>query len=137
MNFLLRKATLHDQTAIERLIAASVRGLSHADYTARQIELSIGTVFGVDTELIQDGTYFVAAAGGKIVGGGGWSRRRALYGASRCASSRDSALLDPQTERPASAPFSSTLTGAGAVSARPSWKRAKRKPAPPVSCAPK
>lgn len=98
MSFTIRKAKLNDQTEIERLIAESVRGLSRDDYDERQIELSIKTVFGVDTELILDKTYFVAEADGKIVGCGGWSKRKTLYGASRYESSRDSNELNPQTD---------------------------------------
>ncbi len=99
MSFVLRKATLDDQAAIEKLIAESVRGLSRDVYDARQIELSIKTVFGVDTELIADQTYFVACAEtGEIAGCGGWSKRRTLYGASVYSASRDSNLLDPQTD---------------------------------------
>ena len=99
MNFTIRKATPADQTEIEKLIAESVRGLSRDDYDARQIELSIKTVFGVDTELIADETYFVAEAeDGRMAGCGGWSRRKTLYGASRYAQSRDSELLDPESD---------------------------------------
>ncbi len=80
MSYTIRKATLDDQTEIERLIAESVRGLSREDYSERQIELSITSVFGVDTELVLDETYFVAeSADGKIVGCGGWSKRKTLY----------------------------------------------------------
>jgi GNAT superfamily N-acetyltransferase len=99
MSFVIRKATLGDQPEIEKLIAESVRGLSHDDYNARQIELSIKTVFGVDTQLIQDQTYFVAQSeDGKLAGCGGWSKRRTLYGASVYQHSRDSNLLNPETD---------------------------------------
>jgi GNAT superfamily N-acetyltransferase len=99
MNFVIRKATFDDQTAIENLIAESVRGLSRDVYDARQIELSIKTVFGVDTELIADGTYFVAETEtGEIAGCGGWSKRKTLYGASRYEHSRDSELLNPELD---------------------------------------
>ncbi|MBC8096561.1 MAG: GNAT family N-acetyltransferase, partial [Akkermansiaceae bacterium] len=66
-------------------------------YTPSQIEGAIGTVFGVDTQLIRDGTYFVAESGGAIVGCGGWSRRKALFGSDRGKSEEDS-LLDPSFE---------------------------------------
>ncbi len=96
MNFTIRKATFEDQPAIERLIAASVRGLSRDVYDARQIELSIKSVFGVDTELIADETYYVVESeDGQMAGCGGWSKRRTLYGASVYEQSRDSELLDP------------------------------------------
>ena len=99
MNYRIRKAVLNDQPAIEELIAESVRGLSADDYDAQQIELSITTVFGVDTELIADETYFVAETeDGELAGCGGWSKRKTLYGASVYAESRDSELLDPQTD---------------------------------------
>ncbi len=99
MNFKIRKATIGDQAEIENLIAESVKGLSKDDYSARQIELSIKSVFGVDTDLIRDETYFVAeSSNGEIVGCGGWSKRKTLYGASRYESSRDSNELDPQRD---------------------------------------
>ena len=99
MNFVIRKATFDDRAAIEKLIAASVRGLSRDVYDARQIELSIKTVFGVDTELIADETYFVAETeDGVLAGCGGWSKRRTLYGASGYEHSRDSNLLDPERD---------------------------------------
>ncbi|MEK7722964.1 MAG: GNAT family N-acetyltransferase, partial [Acidobacteriota bacterium] len=99
MSFVIRKATLADETAIKDLIAESVKGLSREDYNEKQIELSIQTVFGVDTELIKDKTYFVAEdEKGKIVGCGGWSKRKTLYGASNYEQSRDSNLLNPETD---------------------------------------
>jgi GNAT superfamily N-acetyltransferase len=100
MEFQLRLATATDVLSIRELIADSVRGLAKGIYTDRQIELSIRSVFGVDHQLIEDGTYFVAESGGRIVGCGGWSRRRTLFGASEYAESRDSTLLDP-TSQPA------------------------------------
>lgn len=99
MNFTIRKAFFEDQAEIEKLIAESVQGLSRDDYDARQIELSIKTVFGVDIELIADGTYFIAETeNGKIAGCGGWSKRKTLYGASVYSHSRDSDLLNPETD---------------------------------------
>ena len=100
MEFQLRLATATDVLSIRELIADSVRGLAKGIYTDRQIELSIRSVFGVDHQLIEDGTYFVAESGGRIVGCGGWSRRQTLFGASEYAESRDSTLLDP-TSQPA------------------------------------
>ncbi|HEY0407804.1 MAG TPA: GNAT family N-acetyltransferase [Pyrinomonadaceae bacterium] len=97
MDYVIRKAKLDEREAIERLIAASARHLSLEDYSAAQIEGAIKTVFGVDTDLILDETYFVAESSGTLVGCGGWSRRRTLFGGDRFAS-RDSSALDPQTE---------------------------------------
>lgn len=99
MSFVIRKATIDDKPQLESLIAKSVRGLSVADYNAEQIELSIRTVFGVDTDLIQDGTYFVVETeDGRLAGCGGWSKRKTLYGASIYQRSRDPGLLDPESE---------------------------------------
>jgi GNAT superfamily N-acetyltransferase len=97
MKFLIRKATLNDRPAISALINASARHLSRADYSAEQIEGAIATVFGVDTNLIIDETYFVAVSAGELIGCGGWSRRRTLFGGDQY-SSRDASELDPKTE---------------------------------------
>ncbi|WP_433965700.1 GNAT family N-acetyltransferase [Tunturiibacter gelidiferens] len=81
MRFQLRVATAKDLAAIRELIEASVRGLQVADYSAAQREGALATVFTVDSQLIADGTYFVAIAdSGEIAGCGGWSFRRTLYG---------------------------------------------------------
>ena len=97
MDYVIRKATLDDREAIEELIVESARKLSREDYTEQQIEAAIRTVFGVDTDLIIDGTYFVAESKGRLVGCGGWSRRRTLFGGDQFAK-RDSSPLDPERE---------------------------------------
>lgn len=93
-DFSLRKATLDDRPALEELIAESARGLSRPHYTDAQVDAAIGSAFGVDSELIRDGTYFVAESDGRIVGCGGWSRRATLFG-SDAQPGRKSDLLDP------------------------------------------
>jgi len=90
----IRLATLDDVELLEPLIAESVRVLQAPDYTASQREAALGTVFGVDRQLILDSTYFVAEIDGVIVGCGGWSRRRTLFGSDHQAG-REDALLDP------------------------------------------
>jgi len=80
--------------AISNLIVSSARGLSRDDYTDEQIEAAVSSIFGVDSELISDGTYFVAEAGGVLIGCGGWSRRRTLFGGDQAAS-REAGVLDP------------------------------------------
>jgi GNAT superfamily N-acetyltransferase len=84
------------------LIDRSVRGLQAGDYSPTQIEGALGTVFGVDSALIADETYFVVEASpdgdiAAIVGCGGWSKRRALFGGDR-GSGREDTLLDPRSE---------------------------------------
>ncbi len=93
----VRVATAADVPALRELIPESVRALSRGYYTPRQIESAIRHVFGVDTQLIEDGTYFVAHAGAEIAGCGGWSRRNTLYGGDQMKSGPDP-LLDPATE---------------------------------------
>src|SRR4030095_13909773 len=97
--FTLRKATDEDVAAIGDVISESVRVLAKGIYDERQIDLSIRTVFGVDHQLIADGTYFVAENdAGRIAGCGGWSKRKTLYGASAYDQSRDPELLDPSVD---------------------------------------
>ncbi|MFN7931318.1 MAG: GNAT family N-acetyltransferase [Blastocatellia bacterium] len=93
----LRLAVMEEVPALEQLIAASVRGLSEGYYTAAQIESALVHVFGVDTQLITDGTYFVAELAGQPVGCGGWSRRKTLFGGDQTKTAEDN-LLNPQTE---------------------------------------
>ena len=93
---IVRKARMDERGAIQRLIAESARRLSREHYSDVQIEAAIATVFGVDTTLIEDGTYFVAEIGGELAGCGGWSRRKTLFGGDQY-SSRDTAYIDPET----------------------------------------
>lgn len=97
MSITYRPATLADIPALEELIPLSARQLQTAHYTAAQIEGAIGTVFGVDSQLIRDGTYFVAEAEGQLVGCGGWSQRKTTYGSDRAKTAPDP-LRDPATE---------------------------------------
>jgi GNAT superfamily N-acetyltransferase len=96
MDFLIRLAALDDVDELRRLIDSSVRGLQAADYTPSQLERALATVYGVDTQLIRDGTYFAAelAESKEIVGCGGWSKRRTLYGGDQW-SQREDSLLNP------------------------------------------
>lgn len=94
---IIRQATLEDREAMQQLIAASARLLSRQHYNDAQIEAAIATVFGVDTTLIEDGTYFVAESDGVFVGCGGWSRRKTLFGGDQY-SSRDVGYIDPRSE---------------------------------------
>lgn len=94
---IIRKATMDDRAAIKRLIEQSARHLSREHYNEAQIAAAIATVFGVDTDLIEDGTYFVAEIDGMLVGCGGWSRRKTLFGGDQYPS-RDAGYLDPESE---------------------------------------
>jgi GNAT superfamily N-acetyltransferase len=100
--FQLRLATEQDIPSLEALIEASVRHLQAGDYTPAQIEGALGTVLGLDTQLIRDRTYYVAEATGDranltLAGCGGWSKRRTLFGADH-GPGREPELLDPATD---------------------------------------
>jgi len=95
--FTTRLATNTDISTLQNLIAASVRGLSEGYYTANQIESSIKYIFGVDTQLLIDGTYYVIENESTIIACGGWSKRKTLYGGDQHKSIADP-LLDPNTE---------------------------------------
>src|SRR5919206_4957798 len=94
---IIRRATMDERAAIKRLIAESARYLSREHYNDAQMDAAIATVFGVDTDLIEDGTYFVAESSGALIGCGGWSRRKTLFGGDQYAS-RDASPLDPQSD---------------------------------------
>jgi GNAT superfamily N-acetyltransferase len=116
--FQLRLAREEDIPALHALIEASVRGLcarlpaagqrcwdaEAVGYTPAQIEGALGTVLGLDTQLIRDRTYFIAEAvdqDGKSrkreAGCGGWSKRMTLFGADH-GPGREPALLDPKAD---------------------------------------
>ena len=84
MNFVVRKATTNDIPRLREIIEASVRELQANAYSPAQIEGALQSVYGVDSQLIADGTYFVAedasATEPAIVACGGWSKRKTLYG---------------------------------------------------------
>lgn len=97
----IRPAKREDTAELQHLIAASARGLQAGDYSADEIEAAIARVFGVDTALIDDGTYFLAempAVGTpqvQIVGCGGWSRWKTLFGGDQWHGHDAELLLDP------------------------------------------
>lgn len=93
----LRLAREEDIPAIENLIPLSVRGLQSSYYSVAQMETAIGSVFGVDRQLIRDGTYFVVDCEGAIVGCGGWSKRKTLFGSDH-QTNRDDTELNPVTD---------------------------------------
>src|SRR5580704_14174743 len=113
----IREAVTADIPVLQRLIEASVGELQAEDYTPAQREGALESVFGVDSQLIADGTYLVAearivdalpaaenTAGGKnplsewtIAGCGGWSKRKTLYGSDDWTA-REDTLLDPKRD---------------------------------------
>jgi GNAT superfamily N-acetyltransferase len=105
VTFTIRKAVPSDISTLQALIDRSVRGLQSQDYSPTQIESALATVYGVDSQLIADGTYFVVetrsgdgieptAVDTLIVGCGGWSKRKTLYGGDHWTG-REDVMLNP------------------------------------------
>jgi GNAT superfamily N-acetyltransferase len=97
MGIALRLAAHADIARLAELIARSARGLSTEDYRPEQVDGALRGAFGIDTQLIDDGTYFVAEHDGELAGCGGWSFRSTLFGGDARAD-RDASLLDPATQ---------------------------------------
>lgn len=95
--FELRLAVPADTPALEALIHRSGVALSAGFYTPEQAQAITQHVFGVDSQLVEDGTYFVVEHLGEPVACGGWSKRRTLFGGDRAKSGPDP-LLDPVVE---------------------------------------
>jgi N-acetylglutamate synthase-like GNAT family acetyltransferase len=95
--FELRQARRDDVETIQRLIDRSVRQLGSAWYTPEQIASALRHMFGVDTQLIDDGSYYVIEDATRMVAAGGWSRRRTLFGGDQWKHGAD-APLDPERE---------------------------------------
>jgi GNAT superfamily N-acetyltransferase len=95
--FKIRAATAADIPALQKLIERSGIGLSAGFYTPEQAHAITHEVFGVDTQLIRDGTYFAIEDEGRIVACGGWSKRSTAYGGDKHKAAPDR-LLDPATE---------------------------------------
>jgi len=94
---IVRTAVTGDIDAMEALIRRSGIDLSAGFYTPEQARAVTDHVFGVDTQLVKDQTYFVVEDEGTMVACGGWSKRRTLFGADRMKQEADP-LLDPALE---------------------------------------
>ena len=97
MEITIRVALMDDVPALKKLIPQSARELSKGYYTPQQIESAIQYIFGVDTQLISDRTYYVAEAAGQMVGCGGWSKRKTMFGGDQMKEEQDS-MLDPEAD---------------------------------------
>ena len=91
-----RLATPAELPELRALMDASIRTLIGAYLDPARVDASF-EIMGVDTQLIEDGTYFVVECEGRISGCGGWSRRATLFGGDHSAG-RDARHLDPATE---------------------------------------
>ena len=104
LSFAIRPAVVGDVPVLRGLIDASVRRLQSGDYSSAQIDSALRTVFGVDSQLVADGTYLLVETvlvdpekKPIIVACGGWSKRKTLYGGDRWRDRQDD-MLDPKTD---------------------------------------
>lgn len=91
-----RLARRADLEAITALMDAAIADLQKPFLDGTQIAAS-RAIMGLDTQLVEDGTYFIVEEDGGLAGCGGWSRRATLYGGDQ-TSGRSAALLDPVTD---------------------------------------
>ena len=91
-----RPANREDLDALRALMEAAIAELQKPFLNEQQVASS-RTIMGLDTQLIEDGTYFVVENDGALAGCGGWSRRATLYGGDQTPG-RDAALLDPSKD---------------------------------------
>lgn len=91
-----RLAHPDDIPALGVLMDLAIGALLKPYLTPEQIAAS-RAIMGIDTQLIDDGTYFVIEIDGRLAGSGGWSRRATMYGGDH-SPGRSAALLDPLTE---------------------------------------
>ena len=96
MEFTSRLAVPDDVAALAVLMDRAIADLQRAFLDEAQIASS-RAIMGIDTQLIDDGTFFVVESGADIAGCGGWSRRATLYGGNQTPG-RDSNLLDPSVD---------------------------------------
>lgn len=97
MTYVIRKAVPADIPQIENVIRASLVGISSRTYDEAQVRSALVYVAQLDRELIDDGTYLVAEAGGQLIACGGWSRRAKLYAGSESRAD-ETRFLDPRSE---------------------------------------
>lgn len=92
-----RLATLEDLEALRDVMSRSIDMLQGSFLNSKQVRAS-HKVMGLDTQLVEDGTYFVIERDGRIAGCGGWSWRSTLYGGDASVVSREPRALNPANE---------------------------------------
>jgi GNAT superfamily N-acetyltransferase len=93
--FTIRPATRSDIAILEALVERSIRGLAAGHYDSDQIDSSLRYLYGIDSQLVDDGTYLVVEHDRDVVACGGWSWRRTPFGSDRAAEVRDAAHREP------------------------------------------
>lgn len=96
-DFRHRVATVADLPELREVMRRSIEALQDDYLTPEQVRAS-HHVMGLDTQLVEDGTYFVVERDGRVAGCGGWSWRSTLYGGDTSIVDREPRPLDPETE---------------------------------------
>ncbi|MFC3052634.1 GNAT family N-acetyltransferase [Kordiimonas pumila] len=91
-----RQAVKADIPVLKGIMEASILQLMNEFLTPNQVRASF-EVMGLDTQLIEDGTYYAILEGDEIIGCGGWSARQTLYGGDQ-TKGRDARMLNPETD---------------------------------------
>ena len=92
----IRLATAADLTVLRAIMAAAIAE-NLKPFLPPELIRASEKVMGLDTMLVEDGTYWIVHADGESAGCGGWSRRNTLYGGDHTGG-RNAALLDPAVD---------------------------------------
>jgi GNAT superfamily N-acetyltransferase len=95
-SFVFRIASAADIPVLTALMNRAIGELLKPHLSPEQVQASF-KIMGLDTQLIADGTYFLAECGGAVAGCGGWSRRATHFGGDH-SPGRDARLLKPPAE---------------------------------------
>ncbi len=94
-DLVIRLATIEDVPRLQQLVEQSIRKLAPGHYDDRQIESSLQHLYGVDTQLVRDGTYHLVEWQRDVVGCGGWSHRLTPFGGDLAGTIRNAGLRQP------------------------------------------
>jgi len=128
----VRVASCDDISALQELISQSYLFLCRRYYTPKQIECALAHHVGIDKQMIDDGTYYVAEIDGEIVGCGGWSKRKKPFGGARVKTREILTCLTPPTIPLLSEEYLCIRVGLGGGSKRASWNVARGQPGKPT-----
>lgn len=92
-----RIATLADIPALRGVMTRAIEQLQSDFLSPAQVAAS-HKVMGLDSQLVEDGTYFMVEDGPRIAGCGGWSFRATLFGGDDSVVTREPARLDPHRD---------------------------------------
>ncbi|WKN42389.1 GNAT family N-acetyltransferase [Tunicatimonas pelagia] len=98
MEFIIRQATVDDIPLLNQLAQFSIRQLGGKYYSPQQVESSLKYLFGVDTRIVLDGTYYAVEEAGKVVACGGWSRRKTPFGGDQASDQLNFELRNPAVD---------------------------------------